>query len=258
MMRATCLLPLTPLVLLASCGAPSVDATARYAMLGLDGDIRTDTSVGAATNSWDDLGLDDEEGTPGATVNLKWGMPHLSISTQGSSFSGTGIIESEIDLDGEIIGVGAQVDSDVDLGVTSALLTWDLVPGDFEFGLGLGLVALDLDMKFLDDVTGTTATTDETLPVPVLAARVGLSAGSWEAAGTLAGLEIDVEGDTVSFFDLDAYGKYHFMGGEDRLGASFVFGYRDTNLDLDYEDGPDEVDVELGISGPYIGLRLSF
>lgn len=255
MMRASCLLPLA---LLASCGAPSLDATARYGLMGLDGDIRTDTSVGATTNGWDDLGLDDEEGAPGATLNLKWGMPHLSISTQSTGFSGTGIIESEIDLDGEIIGVGASVHSDVDLGVTSALLTWDLAPGDFEFGLGLGIVALDLEMQFVEDATATTATTDESLPIPVLAARVGLSAGSWEVAGTLAGLEVDVEGDSVSFFDLDAYGKYHFMGGEDRLGASFVFGYRETNLDIDYEDGADEVDAELGISGPYIGLRLSF
>ena len=151
------------------------------------------------------------------------------------------------------------MDSSVDLGVTSGLLTWDLAPTDsVEFGLGFGIVALDLELEFRENITPTTVSSDETVPVPVLAARVGISAGAWEVAGVLSGLDVDADGDQVTFFDLDAYGKYHIAGGGDRLGAAFIFGYRATELDVEYDDGSDRVDANLEVSGPYIGLRLSF
>ena len=258
MTRARQLLPLATLALLAACGAPGLDATARYGFVDLDGGVLTDTTVGAAENTWDGLGLDDTEATPGATVDLKWGSPHLSISTQQSGYSGQGVLNSEIEIDGDTIAIGTTVDADVDIDVTSALLTWDLAPGDLEFGLGLGIVGLGLDMQFADTGSSTVVASDETLPLPVLAARLGMSQGPWSLAGTLAGFDIDIDGDELSFFDFDAYGKYSFAGGDERMNAAVVVGYRSTDLSVDYEDGPDRVDADLELTGPYIGLRLSF
>lgn len=250
---------LLPLALLAACSAPTLDASLLYGLQELDGHIKTGTGGATVANSFDDLGLNDAEGALGASVDLKWGSPHLSISTQSTEFSGSGILSSQLEVDGDIISVGSAVDSDIEVGVTSALLTFDLAPTDtVEFGLGVGIVALDLDLRFREDITATTVSTDETLPIPVIAARLGIDIGSWEVGGVLSGLDIEVEGDSVKFFDLDVYGRYDFFGGAERAAVSLMLGYRSTDLAIDYEDGADTVDAELEVSGPYFGVRFSF
>lgn len=249
----------TPLLFLAACGAPTIDASARYGYWGLDGNVLTDTSLGAQANDFDSLGLGDREGAPGARADFKWGMPHLTISSTDSEFGGTGLITSEIELGGDTISVGAMVESDVKLGVDEALLTWDFAPtGAVEFGLGFGVVLLDMDMRFHESLTSTTASTDETLPFPVVALRAGVQSGSWEFEGSLAGFDVEIDDDAVSFFDLDVFGRYHFAGGEKRGGVSLLLGYRALDLSVDYTDGGDSVDADAELSGPYLGLQVSF
>jgi hypothetical protein len=250
---------LIPLVLLAACSAPTLDASVRYGLNSLDGDILTGTGGTVVANSFNDLGLNDDEPTPGATVDFKWGSPHLSISTQSSSFSGSGVLSSQLEIGGDIISVGADVDSNIDVGVTSAILTFDLAPTSaLELGIGVGVVALDLNLRFREDLSGTTVESDEVIPIPVLAARAGMEFGDWEVGGVVSGLDIEVDGDSVQFVDLDVFGKYHFAGGQDRISASFLFGYRSTDLTVDYADSGDQVDANLTVAGPYIGLRFSF
>lgn len=248
-----------PISLLAACGTPSIDADARVALLGLDGDILTDSAPGAPANSFQDLGLGDNEAAFGIGVNVKWGGPHVSIGTESVSYSGTGMIQSEIDIDGQTIPIGATVQSHVDLGLTNLLITWDVAPGNaVEVGLGFGVVAMDLEMRFFEESTSTTVSTEETIPIPVLAARVGLQSGPWEAVGVLAGLDVSIDDSSATFFDLDLHGKYHIAGGKDRAKASFTFGYRSLDLDLEYQDGGDRVEAGFGLTGPYLGLNLSF
>ena len=254
------LLLIVTLSLPCSCRAPSLNASAHYGRVGLAGGILADATPGAGTNSWSELGLGSSEGAPGATFDSEWGISHLSISTSQSHFRGTGSISSDIEIAGDTISVGSDVESDLDFRVSSALLTWDLMPSEFDFELGLGLAVLDLDMELQDTLTSTEVTTDESLPIPVLAARVGLTNGPWEAEATLAGLDVEVDGTSAVFFDLDAQARYHLIKGTDlavgadRLDAYFLLGYRATDLDL--ED--DQTQISLDLSGPYIGLRMSF
>lgn len=251
-------IPLSPL-LLAACATPSLDATPRYGLMSLDGEVQTDASPGAEPNSFDQLGLDDDEDTPGASLDLKWGMPHLSISTQSTNFTGSGTVTSELEIGGDTITVGSDVDSDIDLGITSALLTWDLAPTDrVEAGLGFGLVLLDLDLHFREQSTSNTVESQETIPVPVLAGRLGLRAGPFEVVGTLSGLDVEIDDDSATFVDLDVSGKYHLAGGSDRLNAWLVLGYRATDLELEYTEDGDDVATDLEVTGPYLGLTFSF
>ena len=54
--------------------------------------------------------------------------------------------------------------------------------------------------------------------------------------------------------DLDVYAGVDFIGDTGTL----VLGYRSFDVDAAYDDGDDSVALELGLGGPYFGLRLSF
>ncbi len=244
---------------LGACGAPRLEGAARYGLMELDGDLLLSSDGTGASNSYDELGLGDEEGAPGVNVDFKWGAPHLAISTQSSSYSGTGTLTSEISFEGDVIPIGADVDSDLELGVHSAVITFDMVPReDIEFGLGVGLVGLQFEADFRELGVGTRVSTDETLPIPVLAARAAIEDGDWELVAAVSGLEIEVDDDKVTFIDIDAYLRWCFLGGEDRLGTSLAVGWRDTTLDLDYDEDGDEVEADLGVGGLYVALRFIF
>lgn len=260
MLRPTALVSTLALSLagLSACSLPRLDAMARYGQYGLDGDIAISSSGASASNDIDTLGLDDTEGAAGAVVDFKWGMPHLSISTQSTSYSGDGTLDADISFDGNTIDAGTDVASDLDLDLTTGVLTFDVLPGPVELGLGFGVTLVGFDMKFVEDGTGETVDTDERAPIPVLAARAGMQFGSLEVGGLLSGMSVNSGDVDASLFDLDLFGRWNFIGGEDHLGGSLVLGWREVNFDVDYEDGDDDVNLDLGYSGPYIGLLVRF
>jgi hypothetical protein len=253
------LVPAVPLaILLASCAAPTLKAGARYVLVEPDGDIGiSDTNV-TARNSLSDLGLDDDEGTPSAYVDFKWGSPHLRLATQSSSFEGTGTLAADFSIDDVDISAGAAVDSRLDLGVHSAILTFDLIPGFPEFGLGFGVSGLAIAGDFTKLGTSSQVDFDETIPIPVLAASFEFELGAIEVGGVASGLSVSLDDDEVSYFDIDVYGAWNFAAGQDSLGASLVLGWRQVDLDLEYEDDTEAVDLDLSFSGPYLGLQVNF
>lgn len=249
---------LVPLALSAACATPHLDAMGRYGQYSLDGDLAISTTGASARNDLDALGLDDKEGTPGALIDLKWGSPHLTLTTQSSKYSGDGVLESQISFGDTTIDADAPVHSKLDLGISTAALTFDMVPGPVEVGLGLGVTYLSLDAMFVEDVTSEEVSTDESVPFPVLAARAGVDVGALEFGGLLTGLKVDVDGDKADFFDLDVYGRWTFLGGSNHLGGALVVGYRQSKVDVEYEDQGDQVSLDLTYSGPYFGLSIRF
>lgn len=256
MLRAA-LLPSLVLVLPAC--APTIWGMARYAEMGLDGDVLIADAGVSASNDFDALGLDDEESTPGFVGDFKWGSPHLTVSQQSSSFSGDGTLDATISIGGDTISAGADVASDLDLGLTNATLTFDILPTSMlELGVGFGVNLIDVDAKFVEDGTGETVETDEMLPAPVLAVRGGAALGPVEIQGLLSGISYDGGDESIEYFDLDLYGRYSFLGGNNRLSGSLVLGWRESSLDVEYEDDDSDVELDLGYSGPFVGLQLRF
>ena len=251
--------PALSALLLAACSAPRIDAMGRYGQYQLEGDIALNSGSAGGSNDVEDLGLDEEEGTAGVLVDFKWGVPHLTVSTQKTSFSGDGTLDTSISFDGNTIDAGADVSSDLDLGLTSATLTFDLVPGPAEVGIGLGVSLIDVDASFEEQGTGESVETDELLPAPVLAVRGGIELGAFEFAGLLSGLAADLGSDgSVDYFDLDLFGRWIFLGGEEQVGGALVVGWRQMDLDLEYDDEEDDVAVDIGFSGPYVGVQVRF
>lgn len=247
------------LAMLSACSAPRVDATATYGQLSIDGRFGVQAGPVAATSKFSDLGVDEDTSVPGARVDLDFGSPHLSLGYMSSDFSGDGTTTSEFSQQGVVIPVGTDVRTQADLDIYSAAFTFDLVPSDtVDVGIGLGAAIVDV-RGAIDQIGGPNSIdVDQILPLPLLAARAELDLGSLELSGALSGMDLTLNGDSVSVIDADFSVLYRFLGGEDRLSLGARLGYRYMNIDADYEDRDDNVRLDMGVDGPYLGLTVGF
>ncbi|MCE9594493.1 MAG: hypothetical protein K8S98_09885 [Planctomycetes bacterium] len=246
-------------LLLAACSAPSASITPRYMQFDIDGDIgvQQGSSVSAQA-SVDSLGLEKDDSVIGVRVDLELGG-HWTLSAQDSKHDGDGTADATLSQGGITINTGDPVSSKLDLGLYSAAVTWDLLPTDaVELGLGLGVTAFDLDAKITEKLGGQSVSTNELLPVPFLAGRVGFELGPVDVSGLLGWVSINYSGDEASFLDFDGMARMRIFGDGDRLAGWIALGYRYLDAEVAYEDGSDSVDADIQFSGPWLGLVLSF
>ncbi|MCC7013457.1 MAG: hypothetical protein IT454_12910 [Planctomycetes bacterium] len=249
------LIPSLALALLGACAAPQLTLQANYGPFTPEGKIQIDSVGSPATseNSAGDLGLDDDASTVGARFDLKFGSPHLTLSTQASSWDGDGILSA--DFGG--ISASTAVESELDLALHRGVITFDMVPTDFvEFGLGLGVTVVDIEASVTDNLGVVTEEVDESLPVPLLAARLGGRFWLLDAEALVAGLTADVDGDEATYLEIDVNAKLAFLGEHGGLSGSVVLGWRQIDLEVDYADDTDDVHADLTFDGPYFGLQL--
>ena len=250
---------LTCALCLPACFAPKIDGTLRMIEFTPDGDLGISSTGVTARNSMEGLGLNAEEQILGAMVDFQWGGPHIMVSTQQGSWDGSGTLNAEFS-DGTItIPIGTAVDSTLDMGIHSATITWDFLPGNSELGLGFGVNALDLKGSFVSQATSDRIDFDEMVPIPAIALRANVQVGPFEVGGHAAGFQIDYDGDEAKFIDIDVNGRWHFLGGNSRASGSVMVGYRSLTLEVDYlDDSGEQVDADLDFSGPFIGAQISF
>lgn len=244
-------------LLAVGCSGPRVDVMGRYGQFDVDGQFAATAGPITSSNTAAEVGIVDDDGYFGGRADFKWGMPHLIVSGQATDHSGSGVLSSTIDLDGTTITAGTAVDTTFDLGLYNALLMFDFLPTDvFELGLGFGIGALDLDAQFVGG--GNTIATDETLPVPLIAACGAVQLSRFELAALLSGMSGSVDGNDLTYLDLDAFGRVGLIRPDDRGRISLLVGYRYLDIDLEYEDEGDNVLFDMEFQGPYAGLEVSF
>jgi hypothetical protein len=257
-MRASTLLALS-LVPLASCAIPRLDVMARYGPFDVDGDLGVQSGGVTATNSMSEAGIEEDDSVLGGRVDLDLGMPKIIVSGQRSDQGGDGTLAADLEFDGTTITAGSDVSTDFDLGLYNALFLFDLFPTDtFELAIGLGITAFDIDATFTEVGGPNEIDLDETLPVPVLAVNAGIVFGSFEVQGLLSGMKASYDDNDVTVVDLDAFGRWAFLGTDSRMRASLIGGYRYIDFDLEYEDDGDDVEFDASFNGPYVGLEFSF
>ena len=244
---------------LCSCGLPSLALHPRMGAMDLDGHLAAYTTGIAAATSTADLGLDEGEDEVMPRADLKWVGMHLSASQFTAAYAGTGQVDAEIDLgDGNTIDMDADVATDLDLDVTSLHYTWDLIPGEtVEAGIGLGLALVDFKTSIVETIGPNSVSTEEFIPVPLLAARLGFNLGPVELSGVAGFLQISDGANESSVTDLDLMAGYEVLSG---TGASLGLnvGYRQFDLEANYGDGDSTVDMDLGLSGICYGITLAF
>jgi hypothetical protein len=155
--------------------------------------------------------------------------------------------------------VGTDVRTQADLDVYSSTLTFDILPSDtIELGFGVGATLVDVRGS-LNQIGGPNSIdVDELLPVPLLAARLGVDLGRFELRGAVAGMDVTFDGNLVRVVDADLAARYRFFGGEERFSLAAELGWRYARIQADYEDGDDNVRLDMTLDGPYIGLTVGF
>lgn len=244
---------------LAACSAPSVVITPRVSRLDIDGDVGAQVGSSVSTSaSVDSLGLDTDPSVFGGRVDIE-AAGHWTFSAQQSKHGGSGVADAQLSSGTGTINVGDPVDSKFDLGLYSGAVTFDVVPTDaIELGIGLGVAAMSVKARITDMVSNETVSTDELLPVPFLAARLGFDVGSFEVSGLVSWMQLDIDGNHASFVDVDSMARVRVIGDGDRVAGYFALGYRFLNVGAEYENDGDAVDVDIDFAGPWVGLSLSF
>ena len=258
-MNRTLLTLAATLTLCSACAGPYIAVEPRYAQLSLEGDIAVASGAVTATNSVEALGLGDEEDTFGARVDARWLMPHLTVWGSSTGFEGDGTLEADLSQGGNTIVAGTDVESEFDFDMLNAVLTFDFFPGDtIEAGIGFGAALLSLDASITDPLGNADVTLDESLPIPLLAARLGASFWRLDIEALLSGMTLDVDGNDATYYDLDLTARMRVLGSGDHTTGHLVLGYRHVALEVDYDDAGDAVALDLEFTGPYIGLRFLF
>lgn len=243
------------------CFVPSVDVIPRMSLAKLSGDIAGSTNEGdlnaSAATDFDELGLDSEETGFSPRVDLKWLGLHVSLSTLQLSTSGSGTTNADLTLGDTTIGANTDVDSEFDLTAFSAAATWDFAPTDFlEVGIGLGATLFDFDIQFDSDVDS--ASSEEAVPLPVIAGRVGSKIGPLDVGAVVGFIDVEVDDIDAQFLDIDLHAAYRLLGEGDRFVGRLVVGYRSIALDAEYDDGDSFISSDFTIAGPYVGAMFSF
>ena len=253
--------PLTVLAALcAACSLPSVEVSGRYGTMEVSGSVGVTTGATVFQADLNTAGLTEDDSVPGAVVDLDFGAMRLWVSAFQSEYAGDGTLTATWMGDLGTITAGSPVRSALDLNVYPALLTFDLFPGDMiELGIGLGVTGLDFAVRVEDlSGTGTVIEGEQMLPIPVLAARVGVWLGPVEVAAVGSGITGKYDGNELTYYDIDAYGRLKLFGGKQRLRLSILGGYRHLFLDVDFTDDTETVQGEFTFNGPYAGVQLSF
>lgn len=251
-------LPLLPLLVLLSLPSPA------QALPGFEAGIRgtywfPDLSATAQTTTAglpdtkfdlkDDLGVDDEDFLSGEAF-LRFGRVHLRVGYTQIGFDGTTTLTQDIEFNGQTFQVSDHVISSLDLKMFDAEVQVDILRPDFvAASFYLGLIG---KMKYVDgdlELSSTALTESESFELPI--PMVGLAAG----AGFLNDfLRFDARLTGMAYSGNHLYEADAFASVVPFPFLRIQGGYRYIDLKADEDDLL--ADVEL--SGPYVGVQLSF
>jgi hypothetical protein len=245
------------LAALGACGTPEFAVVPRIGTLELDGEIGLASGSVSAVNDVSDLGLEKDESVFSGSFDMKWGSPHLYVALSQSEHGGDGTLSADLMYEGTTIPAGTDVSSDLELALSQAVLTFDLLPTEiWELGLGFGVLAADFDLDVRSDSIGESIEAQEFVPIPVLALRGGVELGPFEVSALAMGIDAEIEDAEADVLDLDVQVRWVFS--QDLIVGALAVGYRRVDLTLDYEDDDDNVVADLVLDGPYLGLVLGF
>jgi len=238
----------------------------RYGEWEIDGDFAAVDTSGTATTdvrtSTQDLGLTEKDESFSGRVDVKWAGGRVTASNLDASYAGSGMVTTDITLDGTTISNGTPVDSMMDFDILSGTVTWDVIPGQtVDVALGVGGGIMDIFAQF-DDMGGNVISTDEEAPFIMPAAHISADVGP--ILVSLLGsyidtdwLSLDDEDVNATIFDIDLNASYKVIGSGDRLRGFVTLGYREVSVDAEYEDGTSSVATEFDLSGVYFGVTLT-
>lgn len=168
-------------------------------------------------------------------------LPNVRLAYTRTKQSGNGQLATDYD------GVSGDIRSELELEQLDVTLYYEIL--DNWVNLDLGLTVRDFSGELLVQNRNDTSQFSETkadavLPLVYVAARFDLPFTGVSVGGDANAITYD--GDSV--YDFNVYGQYEMSLLQLRAG------YR--QISLDYDDGDDNLDIEL--SGPFVSAGLRF
>lgn len=245
-------------LLLAACSLPHVSPSLRVGAMDMDGKINIESGgVIQSSADTDELGLDTEAVTQGR-IDLDGDAFHLIADGFSTSYSGDGTLSNTFTLGGQSITVNTPVSTDLDLDYYRLQLIYDLVPGEvLDLGIGPGIGYVDYNLRLRSKLAPVTVETSTNFPFTFLGVRAGKAMGDFETVALLGGLGWSTEYQDFSYYDLDVYAGYRLFG-KGRVQGKIVAGYRQLVVDYRYHDLGSKAHLDVGLQGPYIGLKVDF
>jgi hypothetical protein len=245
---------------ISGCGIPTVSPMIRVGELDIDGDFNITGGGGAlsAASDMNALGLDEETALQ-PRVDVDWGNLHLAVSGLWVDYTGDGAVRGTLELGGNIIPAGTPARTDLEMDFYTGYITYDLLPIDFLFdlGVGLGVGYLDYDLAIQSKTSPARISSDEDLPFGFLTARVAREIGRFEIVGMVSGLGVEFDDADISYYEVDAFAGFRLFG-EGRIQGNLIAGYRAIGLDCEWDDQGRNLDADVDFQGPYIGFKLRF
>jgi hypothetical protein len=235
----------------------SIEAGVRYSLLSPSGEMGAKKDDEAKQTNLKDLGIDSAEGAIGISIGSQYRRLQFFLSGQQSSFSGTGTTLEEISQGPITIPSGVPVSTTMDLGIYSFIAAYNLIPGDYRLGLGLGVMGLDLEITYTALSDNAQIKIDETYPLPLLALSGSANWKRLEFAALIGGAYINYEGDKVGYLNADIAARYAFYKGN-RVSGMVSLGYRYIGMVLDIEADNAMFNLDMDFTGPYVGLRIKY
>ena len=248
------------LLMAGSAFAPSVfalEAGVRGLYWGstISGNVQTVTSgvPGTVLDVKSDLGMKDENVFNGE-VFLKAGNFTFRVAYTPLKFTGSSVLSTSIDFDGNTFPVGTPVSSKLEMKMVDGDVQWDLINPDLgvasmNLGVFLRLKYVDgsVEISSNDPLLPISAMQDFRLPIPEVgaAAGIGFLKNIVRADARVCGM---------------AYSGSHLYEGDAFLSViPFPFlrlqgGYRFIDLKADESD----LKGTLKIKGPYAGIQVAF
>jgi len=173
-------------------------------------------------------------------------LPNVRLQRTELDTSAVKALNAQVEFDGEVYLVGADVTSALDLSHTDATLYYEVLDNLVSLDVGLTVRKFDGGIKLSAAGASSGGDLDDIVPLVYAAARVDLP---------FTGLYAAVDVNALSSGDASLVDYEASLGMELAMGLGLKLGYR--NFDLDYEDDPDEK-ADVQVSGLFLGAFLSF
>jgi len=173
-------------------------------------------------------------------------LPNIRLGSTSLDTSGSGITTKNFTYNGQAFSTSATVTSKLNLNHTEIGLYWNILDNVVGLDLGLNVKFFDGSVYITDGTNTANEVFDDTVPMLYAGLQIELPYGL-QIAGDMSYISYDGSSFTDTLIRL-RYTSDFIIGAE--IGyRSFVIDYQDT--------GANEY-ANIDITGPYLGLHLSF
>ncbi|MDE0585946.1 MAG: hypothetical protein OSB63_04950 [Planctomycetota bacterium] len=186
----------------------------------------------------------------------------LSVSQFSYSRDQTGVFKSDDPLAefGDGVAGNFPINSTLDIDTTKMMLGIDILNTSVaRVGVLLGFDLLSFNKFSLTEVsTGTIQNVlkeGQTVPVPIIGLRadVAIPGTDIRLGAEMTGISIDIDGIEASFFDHDVN-----LNMEIFENAEAIVGYRMVDISIGGDIEGTAINMDLSMSGPYLGVSVYF